>query len=894
MTFKVIRIITSLLLSNHFLFGKGCEIQGTIDDNSAFEMKVPFGSRKPLKCGLLPYEAISDINGYWYAQTVAGSNDILSIRLENDEAVILPPVDRNLFDIPGVAEVECVFHDRNRHEKYFEFRKKLNVDLCDIQGSLNDQPELWLSIMNKSHTNTVHCGLLSPHLDGTFNKYLEGRIIWQSADVLYLNKSLNGVTFQVKNAGAALIECFLRDFRDHQYIFSYTGTIIYMTQQPIDVIYLEANYIPLYSNKILSFPLKKGGNLKWNVTFNNDSDLLSYSYELHCIIISPYGKYDKSGEVIFQTQQINENTGEFIRSGITKLIIYDTGRLGTLNGVDDLDVIVSVGSSETFKCGMIPKEDGGFWKAEIVGDKKDIVSLIYNNGNVYITPKRCEEAYVYIGQVQIQCSFSRDYRYAEFIFTKTLYIVDGDWDGTLNGKDTSDVVVGVGSSEKFKCGLLPHHFKIELMGYWEAEVVRGRSTLISIQKCYRQAVIGPPENSLNYTMKGYLQIQCILKRNTNNEVILKFKKAFEILDSMLGTLDGQSTEDVQIYVGSRPNLMCGLLPRNMESKLNGYWTARVVRGSKNYVNFESQNGSVFIKPSEKANFYSKPFDIEIECNYSKHRIGGKKIFTFTKSMKVKELYIILHPNVELRVGDQKTITCILPGDSTETLYSRGHLKCIPQKNSEKLISVDNSHNHPVIKPPIGFSTYPKSGHAFIECVFTFTDGRKTRTMLNIEIYNKSNVTYNYLMALMAFWLIVLHISCWTVYKLVLLCDLSNLLALRYDTEITHHLYCQDYHHHYQNNYILPMTSINNPTSVKSLPTNLISIISLRRKEFGDEEFTKLLHIAKMYKSYTRIVQHWRSLYDDNDREGLISSSELLIDFIRSSMKIDEYQKMQEE
>nr|CAH8863792.1 unnamed protein product [Trichobilharzia regenti] len=721
MIFKVIRIITSLLLSNHFLFGKGCEIQGTIDDNSAFDVKVPFGSRKPLKCGLLPYEAISSINGYWYAQTVTGSNDILSIRLENDEAVILPPEGRNLFDIPGVAEVECVFHDRNSHEKYFEFRKKLNVDLCDVQGSLNDQPEQWLSIMNTSHTNTVHCGLLSPYLDRTFNNYLEGRIIWQSTNVLYLNKSLNGVTFQVKNVGAALIECFLRDLKDHQYIFSYTGTIIYMTQQPIDVVYLESNYIPLYSNKILSFPLKKGENLKWNVTFNNDSDLLSYSYELHCIIISPYGKYDKSGEVIFQTQQINENTGEFIRSGITKLIIYD-----------------------------------------------------------------------------------------------------GDWEGTLNGKDTSDVVVGVGSSEKFKCGLLPHHFKIELMGYWEAEVVRGQSTLISIQKCYRQAVIGPPENSLNYTMKGYLQIQCILKRNTNNEVILKFRKTFEILDSMLGTLDGQSTENVQIYVGSRPNLMCGLLPRNIESKLNGYWTARVVRGSKNYVNFESQNGSVFIKPSEKANFYSKPFDIEIECNYSKHRIGGK-IFTFTKSMKVKELYIILHPNVELR------------------------------KNSERLISVDNSHNHPVIKPPTGFSTYPKSGHAFIECVFTFTDGRKTRTMLDIEIY-----------------------------------------TLRYDTEITHHLYCQDYHHYYQNNYILPMTSINYTTSVKSLPTNLISIVSLRRKEFGDEEFTKLLHLAKMYKSYTRIVHHWRSLYDDNDREGLISSSELLIDFIRSSMKIDEYQKMQED
>nr|CAH8863794.1 unnamed protein product [Trichobilharzia regenti] len=540
MIFKVIRIITSLLLSNHFLFGKGCEIQGTIDDNSAFDVKVPFGSRKPLKCGLLPYEAISSINGYWYAQTVTGSNDILSIRLENDEAVILPPEGRNLFDIPGVAEVECVFHDRNSHEKYFEFRKKLNVDLCDVQGSLNDQPEQWLSIMNTSHTNTVHCGLLSPYLDRTFNNYLEGRIIWQSTNVLYLNKSLNGVTFQVKNVGAALIECFLRDLKDHQYIFSYTGTIIYM----------------------------------------------------------------------------------------------NTGRLGTLNGIDDLDVIVSVGSSEIFKCGMIPKEDGGFWKAEIFGDKKDIVSLVYNNGNVYITPKRCDEAYVYIGQVQIQCSFSRDYRYAEFIFTKTLYIVDGDWEGTLNGKDTSDVVVGVGSSEKFKCGLLPHHFKIELMGYWEAEVVRGQSTLISIQKCYRQAVIGPPENSLNYTMKGYLQIQCILKRNTNNEVILKFRKTFEILDSMLGTLDGQSTENVQIYVGSRPNLMCGLLPRNIESKLNGYWTARVVRGSKNYVNFESQNGSVFIKPSEKANFYSKPFDIEIECNYSKHRIGGK-IFTFTKSMKVK-------------------------------------------------------------------------------------------------------------------------------------------------------------------------------------------------------------------------------------------------------------------
>ncbi|VDQ08667.1 unnamed protein product [Trichobilharzia regenti] len=191
---------------------------------------------------------------------------------------------------------------------------------------------------------------------------------------------------------------------------------------------------------------------------------------------------------------------------------------GTLNGIDNKDVTVKLGTSKTFQCGILMNDQNiqGYWTGSLVHGQIDAVSLIHDNNNnnnnndkVKIKPRKCSSVYDIKGSV--------DVKYAGYT-------------GSLNGLTDSDVTVPVGSSDIIKCGILPNTNTNEFLtiGYWYARVVNGNKEMISIKLCNGQALIQPTNNSDVFYVEGVVEIECILKRYDNNQVIFAFNKTFEV------------------------------------------------------------------------------------------------------------------------------------------------------------------------------------------------------------------------------------------------------------------------------------------------------------------------------------------------------------------------------
>ncbi|KAF8561627.1 hypothetical protein P879_09160, partial [Paragonimus westermani] len=72
----------------------------------------------------------------------------------------------------------------------------------------------------------------------------------------------------------------------------------------------------------------------------------------------------------------------------------------------------------------------------------------------------------------------------------------------------------------------------------------------------------------------------------------------------------------------------------------------------------------------------------------------------------------------------------------------------------------------------------------------------------------------------------------------------------------------------------------------SIPSDLLDTISLDRAMFRPETFKQLQSTVRLYHHYARLVSLWHELWLANDRQGLVSSSELLIDYIQTHMGRD--------
>ena len=94
------------------------------------------------------------------------------------------------------------------------------------------------------------------------------------------------------------------------------------------------------------------------------------------------------------------------------------------------------------------------------------------------------------------------------LFVLYICCLAANMSGTLNGNDTQDVDLDVGSSDVLKCELLPIGLSNQLGGVWTARINGSVSELVSLYQ-NDSGVFVVPRNGINYDLTGETVVECI-------------------------------------------------------------------------------------------------------------------------------------------------------------------------------------------------------------------------------------------------------------------------------------------------------------------------------------------------------------------------------------------------
>ena len=100
-------------------------------------------------------------------------------------------------------------------------------------------------------------------------------------------------------------------------------------------------------------------------------------------------------------------------------------------------------------------------------------------------------------------------------------------DGTLNGRDTSNVTLTVDSNQTLECDMLPIGVASGFDGVWEARVHGQVTSILSVNMTSGRAILAPPSGSDVYTDPGNVLVECIYKAPDGTPVY-QFNRTVEI------------------------------------------------------------------------------------------------------------------------------------------------------------------------------------------------------------------------------------------------------------------------------------------------------------------------------------------------------------------------------
>ncbi|VDQ07610.1 unnamed protein product [Trichobilharzia regenti] len=150
------------------------------------------------------------------------------------------------------------------------------------------------------------------------------------------------------------------------------------------------------------------------------------------VIQPPYNQivYTKPGKVEIVCSFIDHQTKKEIYSKVKIIKIVNTYRKGTLNGINNRDITVGIGSRNVFKCGMLTSDGrsyysrrNSFWLAKIVDGSKNLISIKHDKNEAIIGPPLCSNFYQLKGRVKIQCILKYDAYEIGFAFNKSIEII---------------------------------------------------------------------------------------------------------------------------------------------------------------------------------------------------------------------------------------------------------------------------------------------------------------------------------------------------------------------------------------------------------------------------------------------------------------------------------------
>ncbi|VDP99726.1 unnamed protein product [Trichobilharzia regenti] len=320
--------------------------------------------------------------------------------------------------------------------------------------------------------------------------------------------------------------------------------------------------------------------------------------------------------------------------------IIDESMEGSLNGIDNSDIIILNGTYRPMKCHLLPKslEDGvysGYWNIEIIkGQSNEILTVEMCRGKGIIHPPKGSQKYTTVGEATVQCTF-KEYTSDRVIysFNKSILVEARQMKGTLNNMNTLDIIIPLGSNVTSQCGVLPKGTESLFDSYWETEFTSETPYLLSL---VNESILGPPVGSSVYNTIGKAIVTCTLKSQIDDETVFRFEKSIEIVDKkIIGTLNGIDEANISLTVGNQNRLKCGLLPKSTESLYKGYWEARIIsQSSDNLVSIEKIHNDAVIKPPESSRGeYRTPGHLEVECIYKLHKTDYV-YFSFKKYIEI--------------------------------------------------------------------------------------------------------------------------------------------------------------------------------------------------------------------------------------------------------------------
>ena len=110
---------------------------------------------------------------------------------------------------------------------------------------------------------------------------------------------------------------------------------------------------------------------------------------------------------------------------------------------------------------------------------------------------------------------------------------------------------------------------------------------------------------------------------------------------MNGTIDGVSTSNVTLPIGSNRTLECELLPLGSVSDLGGYWVARIGNQSVNILSVNMTSGRAILGPAQGADKYETEGEVLVECVYVSP--DGDELFSFNRSVNIEsEFFLVPH------------------------------------------------------------------------------------------------------------------------------------------------------------------------------------------------------------------------------------------------------------
>ncbi|VDQ00659.1 unnamed protein product [Trichobilharzia regenti] len=147
-----------------------CPLEGTINGINTMDVIIPFATNKSLKCGLIPSELESQLNGSWKAKILTKNTQLVSLSYKDNQVYIQPPSESKTYNRNGTLN---------------------GVDNSDIH-------------ISKGSSNRFSCGLLPRDIEDNLNAYWIGKIL--SKSVVSSSNSNNDLILMVTHNRKVIIQ----------------------------------------------------------------------------------------------------------------------------------------------------------------------------------------------------------------------------------------------------------------------------------------------------------------------------------------------------------------------------------------------------------------------------------------------------------------------------------------------------------------------------------------------------------------------------------------------------------------------------------------------------------------------------------------------------------------